>query len=266
MNRMMSDPAPPEYGTLRVQAADGLGLIELARPERLNALSPTVLDELIDASRWLSSLPDLRVVRLRGAGRAFCAGYDLDAMRASRGTFDRTATDRGRRMAEAVSAIPAITIAAVHGHCVGGGVVLAACCDLRVAADDARFSIPEMALGIPLGWGGVPRLVALVGPTVAMELVVDCTPFDARQALDWRFVNRVVPAADLDAESLAWARRLAERPLNALRTTKRRFVEVVERLSPAAGSEADADALLAAYADPETQDVQRRYMRQRGRG
>lgn len=265
MVRMMSDPAPPEYGTLRVEVAGGLGLIELARPERLNALSPTVLDELTDASRWLSSLSDLRVVRLRGAGRAFCAGYDLDAMRSSRGTFDRTATDRGRRMAEAVSAIPAITIAAVHGHCVGGGVVLAACCDLRVAADDARFSIPEMALGIPLGWGGVPRLVALVGPTVAMELVVDCTPFDARQALDWRFVNRVVPAADLDAESLAWARRLAERPLNALRTTKRRFAEVIERLSPAAGSEADADALLAAYADPETQDVQRRYMRQRGR-
>lgn len=266
MGRMMSDPAPPEYGTLRVEVADDLGLIELARPDRLNALSPTALEELTDASRWLATLPGLRVVRLRGAGRAFCAGYDLDAMRDSRAALDRTATDRGRRMAEAVSAIPAITIAAIHGHCVGGGVVLAACCDLRIAADDARFSIPEMALGIPLGWGGVPRLVALVGPTVAMELVVDCTPFDARQALDWRFVNRVVPAADLDAESLAWARRLAERPLNALRTTKRRFAEVIERLSPAAGSEGDADALLAAYADPETQDVQRRYLRQRGRG
>jgi enoyl-CoA hydratase/carnithine racemase len=266
MARMMSDPVPPGFTTLRVEVAGGLGLVELARPERLNALSPTLLDELADASRWLATLPDLRVVRLRGAGRAFCAGYDLDAMRSSRATLDRAATDRGRRMAEAVSAIPAITIAAVHGHCVGGGVVLAACCDLRIAADDTRFSIPELALGIPLGWGGVPRLVALVGPTVAMELVVDCTPFDARQARDWRFVNRVVPATALKAESLAWAQRLAQRPLNALRATKRRFAEVVERLSPAAGSEADADALLAAYADAETQDVQRRYMQQRGRG
>ena len=265
MGRMTSTAVPPNFEFLELHVADGVGRLALNRPERLNALSPAVLNELIDASHWLASQGDLRVLRVVGKGRAFCAGFDLDSMRSSRGTLSRETTDLGRRMAEAVSAIPAITIAAVQGHCVGGGLVLAGCCDLRLAADDARFSIPEMALGIPLGWGGVPRLVALLGPTVALELVLDCTPFDAAQALGWRLVNRIVPTAQLEAESAAWAKRLAERPLNALRTTKRRFAEVVEALSPTAGSEVDADALLAAYHDPETLSVQQRYMKQRRR-
>ena len=134
-----------------------------------------------------------------GEGRAFCAGFDLNAMRESRGSMDRQATDLGRQMIEAFEAIPAITLGEVQGHCVGGGFLLAAACDLRIAADDARFSIPEMELGIPLGWGGVPRLIRLVGPTAAMELVLDCRPIDAAQALAWRLVNRVVPAAELQA-------------------------------------------------------------------
>lgn len=262
---MIPDAAAPSFEFLSLHVAGGIGRLALNRPARLNALSPGVLQELIDASRWLSAQAELRVLRIVGEGRAFCAGFDLDAMRGSRATLDRAATDLGRRMAEAVSAIPAITIAAVQGHCVGGGLVLAACCDLRLAADDARFSIPEIALGIPLGWGGVPRLVGLLGPTLALELVLDCTPFDAAQALAWRLVNRVVPVAELEAQSAAWAERLAERPLKALRSTKRRFAEVVEALSPTAGSEADADALLAAYRDPETLAVQQRYLQSRGR-
>jgi enoyl-CoA hydratase/carnithine racemase len=168
-------------------------------------------------------------------------------------------------MIEAFEAIPAITLATVRGHCIGGGVLLAAACDLRIAAEDARFSIPEMEIGIPLGWGGVPRLIRLVGPTVAMELVLDCTPFDAAQALAWRFVNRVVPLEELDASGLAWAQRLAQRPLNALRTTKQRFAAAAETLCPAAGSQADADALLAAYRDPETQQMQQHYISARQR-
>jgi enoyl-CoA hydratase/carnithine racemase len=186
-------------------------------------------------------------------------------MRDARRPLDQEATDLGRRMIEAFEAIPAITLAAVRGHCIGGGVLLAAACDLRIVAEDVRFSIPEMEIGIPLGWGGVPRLIRLVGPTVAMELVLDCRPFDAAQALAWRFVNRVVPGESLDAQALAWAERLAQRPLNALRATKQRFAAAAETLCPAAGSQADADALLAAYRDPETQQLQQRYIGARQR-
>ena len=257
---MIAEPVPPRFESLHLDIQGGIGHLRLNRPAKLNALSPELMREIIEASRWLAALPDLRVLVFGGNGRAFCAGFDLQAMRDARRPIDREATDLGRQMVEALEAIPAVTLATVRGHCVGGGVLLAAACDLRIAADDARFSIPEMEIGIPLGWGGVPRLIRLVGPTLAMELVLDCTPFDAAQALAWRFVNRVVPVDELDARGLAWAQRLAQRPLNALRTTKQRFAVAAETLCPAAGSQADADALLAAYRDPETQQMQQRYI------
>jgi enoyl-CoA hydratase/carnithine racemase len=257
---MIADTSTPTFELLRLQSDGSIARLSLNRPRRLNALSPQLMHEIIAACRWLAARGDLRIVLFGGEGRAFCAGFDLEAMRESRATVDRDATDLGRQMIEAVEAIPAITLALVQGHCVGGGVLLAAACDLRLAADDVRFSIPEMEIGIPLGWGGVPRLVRLVGPTVAMELVLDCRPFDAAQALAWRFVNRVLPVAELDAAGVAWAQRLAQRPRGALRTSKQRFRAAAELLCSSAGSQADADALLAAYRDPETRAAQQRYI------
>lgn len=257
---MIAEPAPPRFETLLLQVQGGIGHLSLNRPRKLNALSPQAMQEIIAASRWLAALPDLRVLLLAGEGRAFCAGFDLDAMRGSAAPKTRADTDLGRLMIEAFEAIPAITLALVQGHCVGGGLLLAAACDLRIAADDARFSIPEMEIGIPLGWGGVPRLVRLLGPTLAMELVLDCRPFDAAQALAWRLVNRVVPADALARSGRDWAERLASRPLAALRTTKRRFAAASEALCPAFDSQGDADDLLAAYGDAETLQMQVRYI------
>ena len=184
-------------------------------------------------------------------------------MREGRGQMDRASTDLGRQMIDALDAIPAITLALVQGHCVGGGVLLAAVCDQRIAANDVRFSIPEMDLGIPLGWGGVPRLMRLVGPTLPLELVLDCQPFDAAQALAWHFVNRVVPPAELEAQGLAWAQRVPSHPLNALRSTKQRFRAAADALCTTTGSEVDADALVTAYHDSETLAVQQAYMARR---
>lgn len=257
---MIADPSAPSFDDLQLQLDAGIGRLTLNRPHKLNALSPATMRQIIDACRWLAARDDLRVLVFDGAGRAFCGGFDLDAMREGRGTTDRNATDLGRRMLDALEAVPAITLSLVQGHCVGGGVLLALACDLCIAADDARFSIPEMELGIPLGWGGVPRLMRRVGPAVAMELVLDCRPFDAAQALAWRAINRIVPVTDLQAAGAAWAQRLAGRPMNALRATKQRFREAGETLCSAAGSELDADALLAAYRDPETLAVQQRYI------
>lgn len=260
---MIADPSPPGFDDLRLQLDAGIGRLTLNRAHKLNALSPSTMRQIIEASEWLAARDDLRVLLFDGAGRAFCGGFDLDAMREGRTTTDRDATDLGRCMIDALEAIPAITLSLVQGHCVGGGVLLALTCDLCIAADDARFSIPEMELGIPLGWGGVPRLIRRVGPAVAMELVLDCRPFDAAQALAWRAINRVVPVAELATAGAAWARRLAGRPMNALRATKRRFRDAGDSLCSAAGSELDADALLAAYRDPETLAVQQRYIAER---
>src|SRR4029453_6865374 len=118
---------------------------------------------------------ELRVVVVRGEGRSFSAGFDLDdfagqAMEMS----PRQTAALGRIAAEALTDVRPLTIGAIHGHCVGGGVVLAAACDLRLAADDARFSIPEVDLGIPLAWGGIPRLVRERGPATPNDPPLRC--------------------------------------------------------------------------------------------
>jgi hypothetical protein len=138
------------------------------------------------------------VVVVTSAGdRAFSAGFDL---REISGPSDEPPdVDLGYRMVDAIERMEAITIAAIHGHCVGGGILLAVGCDLRIAADNTRFSIPEVDLGIPLAWGGIPRLVREVGPAVTRELVMTCRPFDAVEAQSLGMVNRVVPRDRLRA-------------------------------------------------------------------
>ena len=246
----MADDRAPTFETLALRYDGETAWVTLNRAHKLNALSVLALQELIAAAGWCAAQPPLRVVHLSGAGRAFCAGVDLQGLKAG-GTTALGDLDLGRRMVVAWLAIPAITIASIHSHCVGGGLLLAAACDLRIAADDARFVLPEMALGIPLTWGGVPLLTRILGPAVAMELVLDASAFDAERAQQWRFVNRVVPAPELARASADWALRLAQRPLNALRSTKRRFQGASDALCTLRGSEADADDLLAAYRDPE---------------
>ena len=258
----------PTLADLRVSAEGPVARLTLARPEKLNALSPRLLEELVTAAAWLDSESAVKVVVVRGEGRAFCAGADLDGI-AARGadTTDaaRDAADMGRQMADAVSGMRAMTIAAIHGHCVGGGVVLAAACDLRVAATGARFSIPEVDLGIPLAWGGIPRLVRELGPAVTKELVLTCRPFDALEARALRFVNSVVADDELDGAVEALADRLAGQPAYSLELTKRHVNAVAEEAGSTAESFRDADHLAGALSDSESLVRMGRYLAERGR-
>ena len=163
-------------------------------------------------------------------------------------------------MAEALDRMAALTIAAIKGPCVGGGVVLAAACDLRIAADDTVFSIPEVDLGIPLAWGGIPRLVREIGPAMTRELVLTCRPFDAHEARSLGFVNRVVPRAELEAAVDELAAQLAAKAPNVVRTTKRQVNEAIEAVASTTGSWADADLLGAALRDPDARAAARAYL------
>ncbi len=210
-----------DFSTIEVSFSNARGAITLNRPEKLNPLSTLTLTELVDAARFLDSKQEVKVVIVRGRGRAFCAGADLAAFSGGEGAAPspsaaRDAADAGRRMAEAIEAMRAVIVARLHGHCVGGGLVLAAACDLRVAADDTRFSIPEVDLGIPLAWGGIPRLVREIGPAMTKELVMTCRPFSASEAHAMGFLNRVVPAADLDASVEALVGQLETKSLLTL--------------------------------------------------
>jgi enoyl-CoA hydratase/carnithine racemase len=252
-----------EFATLKLDAVAPIGRLTLARPERLNALSPEAMQELVSAAGVLAGVDGLKVVVVSGEGRAFCAGFDIDAAATESPSAERV--DLGRRMADAVSAIPAVTIAAIHGHCVGGGLVLASACDLRIAAEDTRFAIPEVDLGIPLAWGGIPRLVRELGPAVTKELVLTCRPFTAAEAHALRFLNRVAPAGELGAEVEALAAALATKASLLIRHTKQLVDAVVEDAHSTRASFRDAEITLAALRDEESNEARRRYLEARGR-
>ena len=251
----------PEFETLLVSAEGPLGRLTLNRPEKLNALSPAMLKELVQAARWFDAQPEIRVVIVAGAGRAFCAGFDLDFFGgADSSPPGHEDADLGRVIAEQLTNMRALTIAAIQGRCVGGGVVIAAACDLRIAAADAIFSIPEIDLGIPLAWGGIPRLVREIGPAMTRELVLDCREFSAAEAQALRFVNRRIPAEKLAEEAAAWATRLAGKAGRLLAVTKRQVNAAAELLLPSAAAIGDADELLAALGDPECREMSRNYL------
>lgn len=251
---------------LSIHATGPVARLTLGRPDKLNALSPALLGELIDAARDLDDRPEIKVVIVAGAGRAFCSGFDLGAFAAQEGEGrTRETADLGRRMAEAVTGMRALTIAQVHGHCVGGGLVLAASCDLRLAAADTVFSIPEVELGIPLAWGGIPRLVREIGPAMTKELVLTCRPFGAEEGRALGFLNRVVPAPELAEAADALAAQLAQRSALTLTATKAHVNAAAEDLASTADAVRDADVLLAAVADPESRAAAARYLQERGR-
>lgn len=253
------------FETLRAEIDGSLGRLTLDRPKKLNPLSTTALTELAAAARWFDEQPGVKVVIVSGAGRAFSAGADLESFTGPQEVPMREAADRGREMAEALEHMRALTIASIRGWCVGGGLVLAAACDLRVAAADARFSIPEVDLGIPLAWGGIPRLVREIGPALTKELVLTCRPFEAAEAKAAGFLNRVVPAEELDDRVLELARSLASKALHALTSTKRHVNAVTEQMVGTMRSWSDADGLVTAFNDAECATARRDYLQARTR-
>ena len=248
------------FETLDIRMQGPVAELRLDRPEKLNPLSVQTLGELVAAARALDERRDVKVVVVRGAGRAFSAGADLASFSAHPKLTTREVAELGREMADAIEAMRAITIAAIQGWCVGGGLVLAAACDLRVAGADARFSIPEVDLGIPLAWGGIPRLVREIGPALTKELVLTCRPFDAREAKQVGLLNRVVEPDQLDAEVETLARSLAEKASHALFSTKRHVDAVSAQMVGTMRSWADADGLVTAFADEECAEARRRYL------
>lgn len=250
-----------DFETLQVTSDGAIGRITLNRPERLNALSRLTLQELARAARWFDDHRAVKVVVVSGNGRAFSAGFDLNDFSTPDANFsNRDVADIGRLMAEAITNMTALTIAAIHGHCVGGGLVLAASCDLRVAADTAVFSIPEVDLGIPLAWGGIPRLVREIGPAATKELVLTCRRFGPDEAKALGFLNTIATEADLSATVETLAQSLAAKPGYALRTTKQQVNAVTEEMAGTHRNAADADALVFATHDPESRAASAAYL------
>jgi len=264
----------PEFSTLRVEVDGPIGRMTLTQGDKLNPLGTVPLREIALAAHWFNTT-DAHIVIVTGEGRGFSSGFDLrefaggdrddpNATTQARAS-SRDQADLGRLMAEAMDRMNALTIAAIKGPCVGGGVVLAGVCDLRIAADDTVFSIPEVDLGIPLAWGGIPRLVREIGPALTRELVLTCRPFSPEEALRVGFINRVVPRAELEATVDELAAQLAKKAPSVVRATKRQVNQAMEDMASSAGSWADADQLGAAMRDPEARAAARAYLASRAK-
>jgi enoyl-CoA hydratase len=203
---------------LRITDHGAIRVITVDRPDKLNALDSATLDALHVAADAAAADPGARVVILTGAGpKAFVAGADIAEMSGLSPAQGRDFALRGQRMMRRLERLPKPVIAMINGFALGGGLELAMCCHLRIAADTAKLGQPEINLGLIPGFGGTQRLLRLAGRAAALELCLAGAPVDAARALQLGIVNRVVPAADLEAETMKLATQLAGAAPLALR-------------------------------------------------
>jgi enoyl-CoA hydratase len=193
-------------------------VITVHRPDKLNALNRATLSALHAAFDDAAEAERVRVVVLTGSGpKAFVAGADIAEMADLHPADARDFSLLGQRMMRRIERMPKPVIAMVNGFALGGGLELAMCCHLRIAADNAKLGLPEVTLGLIPGFGGSQRLLRLAGRAAALELCLLGAPVDAARALQLGIVNRVVPAAELEAETMRLAEQLAGRAPLAMR-------------------------------------------------
>jgi enoyl-CoA hydratase/carnithine racemase len=236
----------------------GLLTVTLNRPEKLNPINGRMHREVIEFCRSLEDDAATRVVIFTGAGRAFSAGADLGSGRgrsAARAPAlpapldplaGRLGSMLGNRSSAAIEGLTQVTIGTINGLAVGGAVVWLSCMDIRLAAESAWFSIPEVDLDIPLTWNALPRLVREIGPARTKELVMACDRFTAAEALQWGFVNRVYPDADLLPRARELAKKLLAKDAISVALTKTTVNALANLMVPAEATHADPDYLVLA--------------------
>jgi enoyl-CoA hydratase len=199
--------------------SDGVARLTLARPNALNALNRELTGALEDAVARIAAREDLRVVVLFGKGRAFCAGNDIREMAEITAEEAEALALRQAKLMDSFGRMPQVTIAAVDGHALGGGFMLAISQDLRIASDRARFALPEVTLGFNPAYG-IARCLDVLGGGVARDLLLTGRTVRGGDALKLGIANRVVASPTLDESALAWAAEIARSPRAGLASTK----------------------------------------------
>jgi enoyl-CoA hydratase len=206
---------PMAYETLLYEKRDGIGYVTLNRPDKLNALSNRVMEELDACFREIQNDDEVRVAIVSGAGeKAFVAGADVKELAAQGPLEGKETSLRGQRVLDLIENLGKPVIAAVNGYALGGGCELALASTLRIASETARFGLPEVKLGIIPGYAGTQRLARMVGKGRALEMILGGEPVNAQEAYRIGLVNQVVPAEDLMAAAEGLARKImANAPL-----------------------------------------------------
>ncbi|MCK9259076.1 MAG: enoyl-CoA hydratase-related protein [Azoarcus sp.] len=196
-----------------VDRADGIATVSLSNPDRLNAVNASMWRDLRAAMEQCGCDPEVRCIILRGAGdKAFAAGGDIEEFLTVRATVDDALHYHEELVAAALDAIrncPLPTVAAIQGACVGGGLEIAGCCDIRIAGASARFGAPINKLGFSMYPGEMAGLLALAGPAVVLEILLEGRILDAHEALAKGLLTRIVDDERVIDEALAAAGRIA---------------------------------------------------------
>lgn len=222
----MSEQRP----TVLFEKRDDIAVVTLNRPDVVNAFSVRMRDELWEVLTAVRDDPDVRGMLLTGAGeRGFCAGADLTEFGTAPSQTIARQVRWERDLWGLLLGIPKPTVAAIHGYCLGSGLEMAALCDMRVAADDAVFGMPEAGLGLVPAAGGTQLLPRLLGPGRALELLLSGRRFGAEDALAYGLVSEVVPRSELVAAATALLRRVLRAPEDALAAAKRVLTDGADR-------------------------------------
>jgi enoyl-CoA hydratase len=247
---MLEERQLTPYDTLLVEQRQRVAYVTLNRPTALNALNTALRRDLKQCFTDLQADPDVRVVVITGAGRAFCAGADIKEWREPTSVVE----DREERLRlnvwQAMSRSEAPIIAAINGYALGGGCELAMCCDIRIASDQAQLGLTEVTLGIIPGGGGTQRLPRLVGPGKALELILTGKRIDAHEALRLSLVEQVVPHDQLQIVVEEFAQTIVSRAPLAVKYAKEAIVRGLELpLSEGLRVEAELYTLLRTTED-----------------
>jgi enoyl-CoA hydratase len=248
---------------VEVEIDDGVAVVTMNRPQALNAFNSEQLDLLSAAFHRLSGDRSVLVVILTGAGdRAFAAGADIKEMVELTPAGGLAFGRKGQALTSAVERLPQPVIAAVNGYAFGGGCELAVACDIRLAAENARFAQPEVGLGIPPGWGGTQRLTRLIGPGLAAEMIYTGRQMHAEEAHRIGLVNAVYPLDQLMPAAQEMAAQIARHGPAAVRASKT-LIGLAFTGDPAAGLAAEVASFGAAFAAPDRNEGMRAFVEKR---
>lgn len=195
----------------------GVATITLNRPEQLNAINLVMRDLLWEYLRACRDHPDVRAICFRGEGRAFSAGADISEFGTAPSLWESRRARRERDVWGLLLSLPVPLVARLHGYCFGAGLELPLCCDVRVAAEDARFALPEVTLGYIPSAGGTQTLPRTIPPGAAADLILTGEPVGTEEALRWGLITRAVPATDLDEAVEEELGRLLAGPFSPVR-------------------------------------------------
>ena len=210
-----------QYNTMTVEIRGQIAVVKFNRPEALNAANVEMSHERLEIYSGISQDPEIRAVIITGDEKAYCAGGDLAAFSGFDQADALEFARRGMAYQTVLMDMPKPTIAAVAGFAYGGGMENVLLCDLRIAAENAKFALPEINVGIFPGGGGTQRLVQNLSICQAKEMIFMGSPIDAMTALQMGLINRVVPLERLLDEAFQWAEKLCKKPPLSLAAAKK---------------------------------------------